>query len=358
MSENNDIFEKYVNEKKSLSQLLKEPKTWVIVATALVAIFAVYAAYHFLVVERMSPEEIKASIKAFDLESKWVEVDAEAERVKIVPTVRFKIKNLGKRALHYVTLEGIFEFEQMGKTHFDGVAQACREPLQSGEVTGDIYIKSFHGYTASSKQAFMQNKENWEKINVKIFAKTSGSGPILIVEKFPVEQVIEGMEDAKTNLSLEEKAKLKKNTERVAQSIQIISQETKWLDRRITTGRAVIVPSIKIKIKNLSQDPLQDIVFKGVFYFLEDGKWLSDGLTQALKKPLPPGETGDEILIKAEHGYEASSKAAFIRNREHWKNVNVKVLAKAMDSDYALIDTYLVSREIQGIKVRYNYPEK
>jgi hypothetical protein len=358
MSENNDIFEKYVKEKKTLSQLLKTPKTWVTIVTTLAVIAAAYAAYHFFAVERMSPEEVKASIELFDLESKWVETNATAEGVKIVPTIRFKMKNVGKRALHYVTLEGIFEFEEMGKTYFDGVAQTCQEPLQPGEVTGEIYIKPIHGYTASSKQAFIQNKENWEKMSVKIFAKTSGSGPIPIIDKFPVEQVIAGMEDAQTNLSTEEKANLKKNTERVAQSIQIVSQESKWLDREITTGRAVIVPSITIKIKNLSQEPLQDIVFRGVFYFLEDGKWLSDGLTQALKKPLLPGETGEEILIKAEQGYEASSKAAFIQNRENWKNVNVKVLAKAMDSDYALIGTYLVSREIQGIKVRYHYTQK
>ena len=358
MSENNDIFEKYVKEKKSPSQLLKEPRTWVIIVTTLVSIFALYAAYHFLAVGKMSPEDVKSSIELLDLESRWVEAEATPVGVKIVPTVRFKMKNVGKRALHYVTLEAIFEFEQMGKTHFDGVAQACREPLQPGETTGEIYIKSHHGYTASTKQAFIQNKENWDKMKVKVFAKTSGSGPIPIIDKFPVEQVIKGMEDTETSLSPEDKAKLEKNTERVSQSIKIISQESKWLDRKITTGKAIIIPSIKIKIKNLSQEPLQDIIFRGVFYFLEDGKWLSDGLIQALKEPLLPGETSDEILIRAEHGYEGSSKVAFVKNRANWKNVNVKVLAKAMDSDYALIDTFLVSREIQGIKVRYHYIQK
>ncbi|MFC2155013.1 hypothetical protein ACFLRB_00780 [Acidobacteriota bacterium] len=358
MSEKNDIFEKYVKEKKNLSQFLKEFKTWVTIVTIVTVIIAIYAAYYFLVVERMSPEEMKASIELFDLEAKWVEADATVVGVKIVFTVRFKLKNVGKRALYYVTLEGIFEFEQMGKTHFDGVAQACRELLQPGETTEEIYIKSYHGYTASSKQAFIENKENWDKMNVKVFAKTSGFGLIPIIEKFPVEQVIEGVEDTETMVSPEEKAMLEKNTAQVAQAIQIISQESKWLDRKITTGKVIIVFSIKIKIKNLSQESLRDIVFRGVFYFLEDGKWLSDGLTQELKKPLLPGETSDEILIKAEHGYEGLSKVAFVKNRENWKNVNVKVLAKAMDSDYALIGTYLVSREIQGIKVRYHYVPK
>jgi hypothetical protein len=48
-------------------------------------------------------------------------------------------------------------------------------------------------------------------------------------------------------------------------------------------------------------------------------------------------ETSEELQIKADHGYKASSKAAFINNRENWKRVTVKVFAKSSDSDYALL---------------------
>jgi hypothetical protein len=95
-----------------------------------------------------------------------------------------------------------------------------------------------------------------------------------------------------------------------------------------------------------------------MFVFSDSGEWLSDGLLHTFKKPLPPGETSEELQIKADHGYKASSKAAFINNRENWKRVTVKVFAKSSDSDYALLGSYPVSREIQGIKVRYHYTEK
>lgn len=359
MSDDNDIFEKYLDKKKGLADFLKEPRSWVIIVTTLAVIFTIFAIYKFVIVDRMGPQEVKNSIQVLELDSKWVESEGSEGGIKIVPSITFKIKNTGKRPLHYVTLEGIFQFEEPGnKTYFDGVAQVCKEPLQPGEVTGEIYIKTFNGYTASSKQAFLQNKENWKKMNVKIFAKTSGSGPVAIVDKYPVKQVIEGMEDLQGYESDAEKERLAQNTDRVAKSIQITWNETKWLDRKITSKEAVIVPSIKIKIKNLSQAALQDIIFKGMFVFSESGEWLSDGLTTALKDPLPPGETSDEILIKADHGYTASSKAAFVKNREHWKRVVVRVFAKAPDSGYALIGTYPVSREIQGIRVRYHYREK
>lgn len=358
MSDENNIFEKYVKEKRTLSQFLKEPKSWVIIVTTLAAIIIIIMAYKSIFLDKMSPEEIKNSIQVMDLESGWVESGKTAEGVKIVPMVKFKIKNAGERALRYVTLEGIFQFEQPGKAYFDGVAQACQEPLPPGEVSEEIFIKSHNGYTASSKLAFLQNKENWEKMNVRIFAKTSGTGPIAVVDKFPVKQVIEGMEDMVGEESKEELEELAKNTEEFAKSVDIKLIETKWYDKKISAGNAIIVPSITLTVKNLSQEPLQDIVFKCMFVFTDTGQWLSDGLLQALKKPLPPGETSEEILVKADHGYKASSKEAFIKNRANWKMVKVKVFARSMDSDYALLGTYPVSREIQGIKVRYHYTEK
>lgn len=358
MSDNNDILEKYLDKKKGLSDFFKESKSWVIIVTTLAAIFTVFAIYKFVIVDRMSPQEVKSSIEVLDLDSKWVEKEKTAEGVKVVPSVTLKIKNVGKRPLHYVNLEGVFVFEETGQTHSDGVAQVCKEPLQPGQVSEGITIKSYFGYSGPSKLAFLQSKVNWKKMDVRIFANTSGSGPVLIVDNFPIKQLIEGLEDVQGHESDAEKEKLEKNTEKIANSIKIVWQDTKWLDRKITTGKVVIVPSIKIKIKNLSQAPLQDIIFKGMFLFEESGEWLSDGLTRALDKPLPPGETSEEIIIRADHGYTASSKAAFIKNRQHWKRVKVKVFAKAADSGYALLGTYPVSQEIQGIRVRYHFKEK
>ncbi|MDD1648738.1 MAG: hypothetical protein LUQ42_05580 [Methanomicrobiales archaeon] len=355
MSSEDNFLEKYLDEKKSPAQFLKEPKSWVIIVTVLAIIFALYAVYRFVIVDRMSPQEVKDSIQVLDLESKWVEKEVSAEGVKIVPVVTFKIKNIGKRELEYVNLEGIFEFEETGKPHSDGFDQIGKEPLLPGQVSRQIVIKSNFGYTGSSKEAFIINKDNWQKMYVRIYANTRGSGHVRIVEKFPIKQEIAGLEAIQDSRSKEEKEKLDQNTEKFARSIAVAEQESKWLDRKITENEAVIVPSITVKIKNLAAAPIQDIVFRGVFLFEESEDWLSDGIARALEKPLPPGATSDDILIKAENGYKASSKAAFIKNKELWKKVKVKLYAKAADSEYALIGVYPISQDIQGVRVIYRF---
>ncbi len=355
MSSENNFLEEYLNEKKSPSQFLKEPKSWVIIVTVLAVIFAVYAVYKFVIVDRMTPQEVKDSIQVLELGSQWVEKEVSAEGVKIVPAVRFKIKNTGKRELEYVNLEGIFEFEETGKPHSDGFAQIGKESLLPGQVSRQLVIESNFGYTASSKEAFMINKANWQKMYVRIYANTRGSGHVRIVDKFPIEQEIAGLEQARDSMSKEEKEKLDRNAERLTQAIAVAEQESKWLDRKITDKEAVIVPSITIKIKNLSGAPIRDIVFRGVFLFEESGDWLSDGIAQALEQPLAPGAVSDDILIKAENGYKASSKAAFIKNKALWKKVKVKLYAKTADSGYALIGVYQISQDIQGVRVIYRF---
>ncbi|MCK4760738.1 MAG: hypothetical protein KAW12_00965 [Candidatus Aminicenantes bacterium] len=357
MSENNDIFEKYLDEEKGVAGFFKKSKSWVYIVTALAVVFVCIIAYKSLVVDRMSKQEVLDSMAVVELDSQWVEKEVTNDGVKIVPTVTFKIKNVGRKALRYLNFEGVFMFEETGQTHSDGIAFACKEPLPPGETSEQVFIKSRFGYSASGKQAFMTNKENWKKMDVKIFVNTKGSGPVRIVEKHPVKQVIEGLKGAPQE-SAAEREQLKKSTERVAKSIEIVAQETKWLDRKVITGKAVIVPSIKITIKNLSAEPLRDIVFKGTFLFDGSDEWLADGLTRALKKPLAGGETSPEILIRAEHGYTASSKRAFIDNRQNWKPVKVKVYVKAQDSGYAFLGVFPVSREIEGVIVRYRMKEK
>ncbi len=60
---------------------------------------------------------------------------------------------------------------------------------------------------------------------------------------------------------------------------------------------------------------------------------------------------------KGEFGYQASSKAAFIRNIQNWKRVQVKILAKIKDSNYVLLATYPIKQEIEGVRVRYHSKE-
>lgn len=351
MSDHDQPFENMIEGDVSLKGKLKKPKFWLSVFMVVAGIFLLVTFYRSVIKDSMSPEEVMQSIEVVWYDTKWVDKEISPYEVKIVPAIVFKIKNTGKRTLQFVNFEGIFEFEENGKAHSDGFTQALKNPLAPGETSKEIFVKSFFGYSASSKDAFLRSKKEWKKMRAKIFASTRGSGLTPIGGPYPVKQVIEGVEG---DFTMDEgDSKMTSSAEWVAKSMEVVWQDSKWLDKEVTKERVIVVPSIRVKVKNNSDKPIRYVYFKGQFLFIEKGEEIGEGITFAFKKPLSPGETSDEILIRSDFGYSASSKESFFKDLRDWKKVKVKLYAKIQRSDYALLGIYPIKQVMEGIKINY-----
>jgi hypothetical protein len=144
----------------------------------------------------------------------------------------------------------------------------------------------------------------------------------------------------------------------VASSIQVVWHDSIWVDKKVRPDEATIVPAFTFKIKNIGKRPLQYIGFNCIFLFEESGENLTDGYTEAVKKPLPPGEVSDEIYVKGFFGYRATSKPAFIKNMANWKSVKVKIYAKTKNSGQVLLGIFPIQKKIEGVKVIYQGQEE
>ncbi len=352
------IFEEYTQQPGGIDHFLKQPKSWLIIFSIITAIVLVWYFYKSVILDSWNAEEVKKSIEIVWNDTKWVEKDVTPYDVKIVPTISFKIKNVGNRPLRYVNFEGVFEFEETGKVHTDGAAQAFKdEELAPGDVSGEIYIRAFFGYSAKSKDAFLRNRENWKKLRAKIFARTMGSPSVQLGGLFPIKQEIEGVNATAQGTTQPAASEDQiKSFQKVGKALQIVNYDSLWIDRARLKGKAVIVPSFTFQVKNVGPEALKDIVFKGEFLFEDTGEKLSMGTAEALKEPLPPGNTGKDITLTSGLGYEASSKEAFVHNNRTWRKVKVQVFAKHKDFQYVLLGTYPIRQEIEGVKVVYRQP--
>jgi hypothetical protein len=255
-----------------------------------------------------------------------------------------------------VNFESVFEFEDTGKVHTDGLAQVFKEPLQPGEVSDEIFIKAFFGYSGKTKASFMNNTAEWKKMRAKLFARAKGSGPAQIGDIYPIKQEIEGYTPSDETKPEEKTDPLaQKSFELIGKSLQLKAVDSIWVDRIRSKEKSIIVPSITFQVKNVGEQAMEDVFFKGEFLFLDNNEKLSEGVVQALEKPLLPGETSKDVTIKSELGYEATSKEAFIRNTKNWRKVKVRVFAKQKDYEYVLMGTYSVRQEIEGVKVIYRF---
>lgn len=340
MEENhNDVFKQYLKEKISFKNRLKQPKFWTILVVILAGVFLAVQ-FYLINVKSLSSKELKDAIEIVWSDSKWVNKEVSPYGVTIVPSFTFKVKNRGTKPLQYVKFIGIFNFEESDQQFTDGFTTAFKQPLKPGETSEEIFLKAFNGYKSSSKEAFFRNKEGWKKIKMKLFAGTSSTPVELGV--FPINQQIEGIDEKTITEIQAEDSEKRFNTEELQKAVQIRWNDSFWVYRKYSQEEVVIIPSIKIKVKNLGKTPLRYVSFKGIFEVENTGKVFSQGTVIALEEPLSPEMMSDEIHIKAEYGYTVSSIEALEKNKNMIKNIIVRVFAKVKESDDVLLGVFPV----------------
>ena len=344
-NKNDDVFSGYLKEKKKFSEIIKQPKFWTILIVILAGIFLAVQ-FYLSSVRSLSTEEIKASIELQDLNTRWVNKEVTPYGVTIVPSVTFKVKNIGTKPMKYVKFIGIFLYEESDKEFTDGFTIEFRKALNPGETSEDVLIKAFNGYKASSKESFYENKAVWKKIKVKVFAGTSSTPALLGV--FPVNQEIEGIEGAEFIEKKAEDSERKFVTEEWMKSIQIVWQDSHWHYKKISSREIVIVPLLRFKVKNLGDTPLRYVSFKGYFLTESAEKPFSQGIQIALEDPLGPGKTSEEIMIQAEYGYSVSSMKALEDNKSMIEKIKVRIFAKIKQSDEVLLGIFPVKGLIKA----------
>ncbi|HDP94175.1 MAG TPA: hypothetical protein ENN40_02310 [Candidatus Aminicenantes bacterium] len=345
-----EIIEKLQADRWTWSNFYRRPKFW-IAAIMVVLAFLLGRELVRHQQESISSTELGRSLELVSTETRWVNKEVTPYRVKIVPSVTFTVHNKGNRSIGNLKFVGIFMFADSGEQMSDGVTPLMPGAVEPGETTDKITINALYGYSATSKAAFLHNKDKWKPIKVRILAQTSaGFAPLGVV---PVRQVIEGIEG---DINEEEAGEMDERMQKalkLGESLQVLDAESRWEDKVVTRNQAVIVPVIRFRLKNTGDAPLHNLILKGVFEFEEDGRQLTVGEAEALTEPLGPGKVSDEIALKGEFGYSASSKAAFVHNRADWKPVKVRVLARSRQSGDALLGIFPISREIEGVKVKY-----
>ncbi len=340
MTNEGNIFEEYA-EKKTLSDKMKKPKFWI--KYILIILFLVFALFIYNSYKNTwSKDEVKNSIEILSVETGWLEGESELRETaaRILPFLSFKVKNTGKKPLHYVNFESVFEFQVDGAVQSNGFYAAFESPLPPGETSDVILLKAVNGYTASSKEAFYMNKDKWRKVNAKVFARTQGSPPVRVGGLYPVEQKITGF---RTDIDIESE----NNT---ASRVDVVISDSGWIYKSLKGKNVLVYPSITFRIKNTGDSTLSNLGLKGIFRFEKNGERFNFGYP-AVKGDLEPGKESDEITIRSEFGINASSLQALYNNIFEWDEVTVKLMIKVIDSQFETLGEFPVKNEVKGVKV-------
>lgn len=185
------LFDKYINKPKYGS------KFWLYIALGAVFLLMVFI-YKYAVLDNfIAPEELKASLEIFDIDSQWVvkeEVhEKDFEGIVLVPQISFRFRNVGEEKLKYVSVLGVFRLQNRSKALGEGNRMTLRKGLEPDKGSDRIVVNSSFGYRATSKEAFAKNNKEWKNASVDIYVK-SGSSSMIFLKKLYIIRRIDGLE--------------------------------------------------------------------------------------------------------------------------------------------------------------------
>ncbi len=324
----------------------KGPAKWILRILLLLLISAAVLAIVSAIKGQVGAEDIEKGLQIVDVDSEWVDKKSEEPgKITIVPSIRFRVKNVGNKPLAALKFIGIFEFIEDSEEIGDGNLPHLDEPLQPGEISSLLTITSRYGYSASSKEAFASNAAEWKPVHVRLLARKNAAPGKL--GTYEISRKITGLDSEASTPSPE-------NTGIVARSVRIEEQQFKWM-RREVGGRHVIYPFARIRLRNIGEETLPGLIFRGEFLF-EDGSQQMNADYPTLKAGLAVDALSDELLIRSEYGLEANDLQAFYANRYHWQTVKIKIYCKTVKDPFFLLGSYETVKEIEGVNLIYQRP--
>ena len=123
---------------------------------------------------------------------------------------------------------------------------------------------------------------------------------------------------------------------------------TGWFDAGIVNGQNKLVPSITLKLKNVSGERLPMLQVNALFRRVtEPDEWGSAFLTAAGSDGLPPGAETSPLKVRSNLGYTGSdqSREEMLHN-SHFVDAKVEIFAKYAATQLVRLGEFPIKREL------------
>jgi hypothetical protein len=133
----------------------------------------------------------------------------------------------------------------------------------------------------------------------------------------------------------------------LTKGLEIVDDSTGWYDAGPVNGQNKLVPSISLKLKNNSDQPLVALQINAVFRRLNDKEeWGSAFMPVTRSNGLPPGGTSQPITINSQLGYTGTEPRAQMLQNSQFVDAKVDLFAKYASLQWVRIGERSIERRL------------
>jgi hypothetical protein len=136
-------------------------------------------------------------------------------------------------------------------------------------------------------------------------------------------------------------------TRYVENDLKLVDVKTGWYDAGIVGGQNKIVPSITLKLQNVSEESINRVQVWAVFRRADEDKTWGEHFVRAIgPEGLDAGKVGSALVLRSTLGYtSAQSRAQMLQNRE-FIDAKVNVFGKHGSRTWIKMGEYTVDRNL------------
>lgn len=134
----------------------------------------------------------------------------------------------------------------------------------------------------------------------------------------------------------------------VEKDLAITDVHTGWYDYGIVNGQNKLVPSISLRLKNVSDEPISRVQLNAVFKRLdgENKEWDAHFIRGIGPEGLPPGATGEELVLRSERGYTGDQSRLQMLQNKAFVDAKVEIFGKHGSRVWVKLGEYTIDRQL------------
>lgn len=133
----------------------------------------------------------------------------------------------------------------------------------------------------------------------------------------------------------------------VEKVLKVTDVHTGWYDAGIVDGKNKLVPSISLKLQNISSEPVESVQVNAIFRRTGDPKGWGEHFVRAIDATgLPPGQTGGSLVLRSNLGYTGTqSRLQLLQNKE-FVDATVEIYGKHGSRTWQKLAEYTIDRQL------------
>ena len=133
----------------------------------------------------------------------------------------------------------------------------------------------------------------------------------------------------------------------VEKVLKVTDAHTGWYDAGIVEGLNKLVPSISLRLQNVSQEPVDNVQINAVFRRVgEKTSWGEHFVRGIGAEGLGPGQTGPMIVLRSMLGYTGVEPRLQLLQNSQFVDARVDIFGKRGARNWAKLAEYRIDRQL------------